>query len=160
MHFHSLKVEQSTIQKNHKNVFECICEIFFEHYSISFLKYEYCNCFIERDVLQNFSIFDDVFVDRNVSEIRKIVNTSSFVVMFENQTQERANVILKKRKEHSIHSTNNELFVEICNEYIEDFVDRTMIFENVKFLNFDIFDVRVSFNNVKQFQNKMLIEMF
>ena len=80
--------------------------------------------------------------------------------MFENQIQERANVMFKKRKKHFIHSTNNELFVEICNQYIQNFVDRTMIFENVKFLNFDISDVRVSLNNVKQFRNKMLIRMF
>ena len=35
-----------------------------------------------------------------------------------------------------------------------------MVFEHVEFLNFDIFDVRVSFNNVKQFFDEISIEMF
>ena len=35
-----------------------------------------------------------------------------------------------------------------------------MIFEHVEFLNFDIFDVRASLNNVKQFSDEISIEMF
>ena len=35
-----------------------------------------------------------------------------------------------------------------------------MIFEHVEFFNFDIFNVRVSFNNVKQFFDEISIDMF
>ena len=54
---------------------------------------------------------------------------------------------------------NNHLFDEIDNEYIENFVDRIMIVENAKFFILDIFDTRVSFNNVKQFVNEISIKM-
>ena len=44
-------------------MFERICEILFEHYNISFLKYEYCNDFVDRDVFQSFCVENNVFID-------------------------------------------------------------------------------------------------
>ena len=44
-------------------MFERICEILFEHYNISFLKYENRNDFVKCNVLHDFNIFNDVFVD-------------------------------------------------------------------------------------------------
>ena len=65
----------------------------------------------------------------------------------------------RKNITHSRQSMSSHLLDEIDNEYIENFVDRVMIVENAKFLIFDIFDTRVSLNNVKQFVNEISIKM-
>ena len=65
----------------------------------------------------------------------------------------------RKNITHFRQSMSNHLFDEIDNEYIESLVDRVMIVENAKFFILDIFDIRVSFNNVKQFVNEISIKM-
>ena len=65
----------------------------------------------------------------------------------------------RKNITHFRQSMNNHLIDEIDNKYIENLVDRVMIVENAKFLIFDIFDTRVSLNNVKQFVNEISIKM-
>ena len=87
------------------------------------------------------------------------MNTFSIVVVFRNQIQRLTNVMNKKNVTQFEQSMNIYLFDEIDNEYIENFVDRIVIVENTKFFIFDIFDVRVSFNNVKQFVNEISIKM-
>ena len=65
----------------------------------------------------------------------------------------------RKNVTQSKQSMNIHLFDEIDNEYIENFVDRVVIVKNAKFFIFDIFDVRVSLNIVKQFVNEISIKM-
>ena len=65
----------------------------------------------------------------------------------------------KKNITHFKQFMSNHLFDEIDNKYIKNLVDRIVIVENAKFFIFDIFDTRVSLNNVKQFVDEISIKM-
>ena len=65
----------------------------------------------------------------------------------------------RKNITHFKQFMSNHLFDEIDNKYIKNLVDRIVIVENAKFFIFDIFDTRVSLNNVKQFVDEISIKM-